>query len=50
MPDTYLFCPVEQEYLSEIPNPDAPCEYCGGGCSECPHVIEVDEDGHEIPG
>lgn len=50
MAQTYLFCPVEQEYLSEIKNPDQPCEYCGGGCAECPHVIEVDEDGHEIFG
>lgn len=47
---TYLFCPVEQDLLSDIPNHDAPCEYCGDGCAACPHVIEVDEYGYEVFG
>lgn len=49
METTYLLCPVEQEYLSDIER-DEPCEYFGGACHECPHLVEVDEHGHEIHG
>lgn len=49
MAKTYLFCPIEQELLCDI-ELDEPCEYFGGECVECPHLIEVDEHGHEILG
>lgn len=48
MAKTYPFCPVEQEFLSGILNPNQPCEHCVDGCGVCPHVIEVDEYGCEI--